>query len=41
MITSLLFIEDRLYEMVGTKYLFRKNLSLMMKIIDANTMTIL
>lgn len=41
MITSLLFIEDRLYEMVGTKYLFRKNFSLMMKIIDTDTMAVL
>lgn len=41
MIASLFLIEDWLDEMVGTENLFGKNLTLMMKIIDTNTMTVL
>ena len=41
MIASLFLIEDWLDKMVGMEYLFGKNLALMMKIIDANTTTVL
>lgn len=41
MVTASSLVEYRLNKMVAMKYLFRKDLALVVKIIDTNTMAVL